>query len=138
MVDLSTMSRRSMLAGAVLAGSAVSRPAYAFDFKRVASGDAIFNVPSVWIQTAGDADAGTFAFSNPVSGKVLDQLIVREYEAPDGIASTKDVGKIEKIKPSIAFGATKEVCFAPCSMHAPALSLSITHGHTHALAVGER
>ena len=83
--------------------------ARAYDFKRETSGDTVFDVPDVWRKTASDAESGTFAFSNPVSGKVLDQIIVREFEAPQGITSTKDLGKIEKIKPSKAFGATKEV-----------------------------
>jgi hypothetical protein len=108
-------SRRSVLAGAaVLAAGAVPQVTHAYDFKREASGDTEFDVPDVWIKTAADEEAGTFAFSNPVSGKVLDLITVREYEAPAGITTTKDVGKIEKIKPSKAFGATSEV-----SQHAP-------------------
>ncbi len=34
---------------------------------------------------------------------------MREYEAPEGVTTTTDVGKIEKIKVSKAFGATSEV-----------------------------
>lgn len=120
-VDGRTHSRRSVLAGAAFlaAGAAVPQSVRAYDFKneKSSSGEAEFDVPEVWIKTASDAEAGTFAFSNPVSGKVLDQIIVREYEAPAGVANTKDVGKIEKIKPSKAFGATSEVS-ASC-MHAP-------------------
>ena len=37
------------------------------------------------------------------------QVLVREYEAPEGVTTTTDVGKIEKIKVSKAFGATSEV-----------------------------
>jgi len=104
----SEWSRRVVLFGAALT-AAVPRVARAYDFKRETSGDTVFDVPDVWRKTASDAESGTFAFSNPVSGKVLDQIIVREFEAPQGITSTKDLGKIEKIKPSKAFGATKEV-----------------------------
>jgi hypothetical protein len=120
-VDVRTHSRRSVLAGAAFlaAGAAVPQSVCAYDFKKEksSSGEAEFDVPEVWIKTASDEEAGTFAFSNPVSGKVLDQIIVREYEAPAGIANTKDVGKIEKIKPSKAFGATSEV--STSCMHAP-------------------
>ena len=104
----SEWSRRVVLFGAALT-AAVPRVARAYDFTRETSGDTVFDVPDVWRKTASDAESGTFAFSNPVSGKVLDQIIVREFEAPQGITSTKDLGKIEKIKPSKAFGATKEV-----------------------------
>jgi hypothetical protein len=103
------VSRRSaMIAGAALL-AAGTRAVYAYDFKKVTSGDALFDVPAVWKQTGGDAEQGTFAFADPVSGKVLDQITVREYEAPAGVTSTKDAGKIEKVLPSKAFGATKEV-----------------------------
>jgi len=105
------LSRRAVLAGcaAVSVAGVVPHTAYAYDFTKMASGDAVFDVPAVWIKTAEDKEAGTFAFSNPVSGKVLDLITVHEYAAPAGIKTTKDVGKIEKIKPSQAFGATKEV-----------------------------
>ena len=107
----SAVSRRSaMIAGAaLLAAGTAPRAVYAYDFKKVTSGDALFDVPAVWKQTGGDAEQGTFAFADPVSGKVLDQITVREYEAPAGVTSTKDAGKIEKVLPSKAFGATKEV-----------------------------
>ena len=112
-------SRRSVLAGAaVFAAGAVPQASCAYDFKREASGDTEFDVPEVWIKTAADEEARTFAFSNPVSGKVLDLITVREYEAPAGITTTKDVGKIEKIKPSKAFGATSEVPACPARLPA--------------------
>jgi len=116
--DRGPVSRRTVLAGgsAVFAAGLAPRAVHAYEFKKEASGDAVFDVPAVWIKTAEDKEAGTFAFSNPVSGKVLDLITVREYEAPEGIRSTKDVGKIEKLgtgkKAREAFGTTKEVDFA--------------------------
>ena len=108
--DCAVSRRSAMLAGAaLLAAGTAPRAGYAYDFKKVTSGDALFDVPALWKQTGGDAGQGTFAFADPVSGKVLDQITVREYEAPAGFTSTKDAGKIEKVLPSKAFGATKEV-----------------------------
>jgi hypothetical protein len=116
------LSRRAaVLAGAaVLAPWVAPRAGYAYDFKKVSSGDALFDVPAVWKKTAEDAEAGTFAFADPVSGKVLDQITVREYEAPAGVTSTKDAGKIEKVVPSKVFGATKQVCLCAQALTPPA------------------
>ena len=106
------ISRRAAViaGGAALVGvSSVPRVVYAYNFNQQKSGDTIFDVPAVWKKTAEDAEAGTFAFADPVSGKVVDQILVKEFEAPEGVSGTKDLGKIEKVNPSKAFGATKEV-----------------------------